>query len=65
MTKQSPKYTSQEITERKRANHEIAKVKDYLRSKNIKASEADIVLTAIKIAKRLGAGDWTFACELK
>lgn len=47
------------------ANHEIAKIKTYLKKKGINASETDIVLAAIKIAKRLGADNWTFVCELK
>lgn len=47
------------------ANHEIAKLKTYLKHKGVKASEAEIVIAAIRIAKRLGAGDWTFVCELK
>lgn len=64
MTKQSPKYTSQEITERKRANHEIAKVKAYLKKKGIIATETEIVLAALKVTQRCG-GNWTFACELK
>lgn len=56
------KFSRQETTERKRANHEIAKVKEYLSDKGINATEADIVLTAIKVTQRC-AGNWTFVCE--
>lgn len=52
-------------TDKAKANHEIAKVQAYLKWKGVKASEAEIVIAAIKIAKRLGAGDWTFVCELE
>jgi len=47
------------------ANKEIANIKEYLQKKGVFATEADIVLAAIRIAKRLGAGNWTFVCELK
>lgn len=47
------------------ANKELANIKAYLQKKGVFVTEADIVLTAIKIAKRLGAGNWTFVCELK
>ncbi len=46
-------------------NSELEKVQKYLKSKRIFASKAEIILTAIAVARRLGAGDWTFACAFR
>jgi len=44
-------------TEAVKANHEIAKVKAYLKRKGVKATEAEIITAAINLTRRLGPGD--------
>ena len=43
----------------------IQEVQNYLREQGIKASEVAIINAAIDIARRLGAGDYTFVCEFE
>lgn len=43
----------------------VMEVQDYLRTRGIKVSETAIVNAAIDIARRLGAGDYTFVCEFE
>jgi hypothetical protein len=44
-------------------NDKVEEIQNYLRTKGIRVSETAIVDMAIDLARRLGAGDWTFACE--
>lgn len=44
-------------------SEKVKEVQDYLKSKGIVVAETRIVDMAIDLARRLGAGDWTFACE--
>lgn len=46
-------------------NKEVKNIQKYLKSKGIEATEDEIIEAAIRIATRLGAGDWTFACEFQ
>lgn len=48
-----------------KSNEKIKEIQDYLRNKGFKVAESIIVDMAIDLARRLGAGDWTFACEAK
>ena len=43
----------------------LREVQDYLKERGIKVSEVAIVDAAITIARRLGAGDYTFVCEFE
>jgi hypothetical protein len=45
--------------------NKVMEVQDYLRARDIKVSETAIVNAAIDIARRLGAGDYTFVCEFE
>ena len=45
--------------------NKVREVQRYLAEKGIKASEVAIVNAAIDIARRLGAGDYTFVCEFE
>ena len=45
--------------------NEIVRIYDYLKDHDVNVTSADIVEAAIKLAKRLGAGYWTFVCELQ
>ena len=44
---------------------EIKELSLYLKKKGIAATDSDIVMTAIKLARQLGAEDWTFVCYFK
>lgn len=44
-------------------NDKVEEIQNYLRTKGIRVSETAIVDMAIDLARRLGAGDWTFVCE--
>ena len=44
---------------------EIVELQIYLEEKGVKATYDEIVMTAIRLAKRLGADKWSFVCELK
>ena len=44
---------------------EIVELQTYLEEKGVKATYDEIVMAAIKLAKRLGADKWSFVCELK
>lgn len=43
---------------------EVKELSAYLKKKGITAADSEIVMAAIKLARQLGAGDWSFACEL-
>lgn len=44
-------------------NEKIKEIQDYLKTKGYAVAETTIIDMAIDLARRLGAGDWTFACE--
>ena len=44
---------------------EVKELSTYLKKKGITATDSEIVMTAIKLARQLGAGNWSFACELR
>lgn len=46
-------------------NDTVKEVQDYLEQKGIIVAETTIVNAAIDLVRRLGAGDYTFFCELK
>jgi hypothetical protein len=46
-------------------NKEVESIQKYLKRKGIEATEDEIIEAAIGIARRLGAGDWTFVCEFQ
>lgn len=43
----------------------ISNIKKYLKKRGIDASSDEILEAAIRLARRMGAGDWSFVCELK
>lgn len=43
---------------------DIETIKEYLKKEGVEATESEIVGAAIRVTRRLGAGDWTFVCEL-
>lgn len=45
------------------ASEKVKEIQDYLEKKGVLVTETTIVDMAIDLARRLGAGDWTFACE--
>ena len=45
-------------------NKEVEKIRKYLKSKGIKATEDEIIDAAIRIARRFGE-EWSFVCEFK
>ena len=49
----------------KNVAEEVKELSLYLKKKGISVTDSVIVTTAIKLARQLGAGDWTFVCELK
>ena len=49
----------------KNATKEVKELSAYLKKKGITATDSEIVMTAIKLARQLGAGDWGFVCELR
>ena len=44
---------------------EIKAIQSYIRKKGLNASESDIVLACIRLAKRLGSDKWSIYLELK
>ena len=44
---------------------EVKELSAYLKKKGITATDSEIVMTAIKLARQLGAGSWSFVCEFK
>ncbi len=44
---------------------EIKTIQSYVRKKSLNASENDIVLACIRLAKRLGSDNWGIYLELK
>jgi len=44
---------------------EIKAIQSYVRKKGLNASEDDIVLACIRLAKRLGSDNWSIYLELK
>ena len=44
---------------------EVKDLSAYLKKKGITATDSEIVMAAIKLARQLGAGNWSFVCELK
>jgi hypothetical protein len=45
--------------------NKVREVQHYLAKRGIQVSEVAIVDAAISIARRLGAGDYTFVCEFE
>jgi hypothetical protein len=43
----------------------VKEVQEYLKKKGFKVAETTIIDMAIDLTRRLGADDWTFACEAK
>ena len=54
-----------EIYISKALDDKVSDIKKYLKKHDIDVSSEEILDAAITLAKRLGAGDWTFVCELK
>ena len=48
-----------------RAISEIRAIQSYIRKKGLNASESDIVIACIRLAKRLGSDNWSIYLELK
>ena len=44
---------------------EIKAIQSYIRKKGLNASENDVVLACIRLAKRLGRDNWSIYLELK
>jgi len=44
---------------------EIKAIQSYIRKKGLDASENDVVLACIRLAKRLGSDNWSIYLELK
>ena len=44
---------------------EIKAIQSYVKKKGLNASEDDIVLASIRLAKRLGSDNWSIYLELK
>jgi len=44
---------------------EVKELSLYLKKKGITATDSEIVMAAIKLTQRLGAGDWTFVCHFR
>ncbi|RKY03483.1 MAG: hypothetical protein DRP55_01260 [Spirochaetes bacterium] len=44
---------------------EIKAIQSYIRKKGLNASENDVVLACIRLAKRLGSDNWSIYLELK
>ncbi|RLJ05204.1 MAG: hypothetical protein DRP18_03630 [Candidatus Aenigmatarchaeota archaeon] len=49
----------------KEAVSEIKAIQSYLRKKGLNATESNIVLACIRLAKRLGSDNWSIYLELK
>ena len=43
----------------------IKAIQSYVRKKGLNASESDVVLACIRLAKRLGSDNWSIYLELK
>ena len=43
----------------------IRQIDTYLEEHGVRVSDSEIVDAAITLAKRMGAGNWSFVCELK
>lgn len=50
---------------KKATNEELKRIQDYLLVKGIHATKSQVIDAALTVAKRLGAGDYTFYSELK
>ena len=48
----------------KNTSKEVKELSAYLKNKGITTTDSDIVMTAIKLARQLGAGNWSFACAM-
>ena len=48
-----------------KAVSEIKAIQSYVRKKGLNASETDVVLACIRLAKRLGSDNWSIYLELK
>lgn len=46
-------------------NEKVKEIRDYLEKKGYIVTETAIIDMAIDLARRLGAGKWSFACEAK
>lgn len=46
-------------------DNKLSEIKKYLKKHGIDASSDDVFDAAITLAKRMGAGNWSFVCELK
>ena len=44
---------------------EIKAIQSYVKKKGLNASEDDVVLACIRLAKRLGSDNWSIYLELK
>lgn len=47
------------------SSKEIRRLQKYLKNHGIIVTTSEIVLAAIKLTRRLGAGDWSFVCEFR
>ena len=47
------------------AAKELKELSMYLKKKGITATDSEIIMAAIMLAKRLGADKWTFVCYFK
>lgn len=50
---------------KKATNQELKRIKDYLRTKGMHATNDEIITVAITVTERLGAGVFTFYSELE
>lgn len=50
---------------KKATTQELKRIQDYLLARGIHATKDQVIDAALKVAKRLGAGDYTFFVELK
>ena len=48
----------------KNTSKEVKELSAYLKKKGITATDSEIVMTAIKLTRQLGAGNWSFACAM-
>ena len=51
------------MIEKKIMKNKVKEVQEYLEKKGFEVTETAIVDMAIDLTRRLGADDWTFACE--
>ena len=45
--------------------YKLLKIEKYLEEHDIEANYVDILDASLDLAKRMGAGNWSFVCELK